>query len=391
MAVPSIDSLTRELTPQECLTALTNILDTVGITTTSWQEGSITRSEIEAFSDMVSYCTVQLSAIANAGFPATAAGEWLDIAAQYGGFDLTREAASYAQCTVQVTNATGGVYSATAGQLVVRNANTSKEYANVGAISLNNGGSQLYTFQAVEAGTGSNAAVGEITKLTTSVSGLTVANTSAAIAVDEESDESLRERIRLAPLAENQFGPSEAYRYWAQRATRPDGTNVGVTRVKTIAGADGTLRVIVASDVGTIPDDADNLDRVEASVRTNALTMGPTLVVESAASHPITGIVTVSIYSDANLSEAEVESLVTSALDARVRRLPIGGDSDGDSNDDDDGVFYLSSFLAAVQSAHPAILRASSSTFTSDLAIDHNAVVVMDEWVVNVDFRNRPS
>ncbi len=391
MAIPTIDELTRELTPQECLTAITNIMDVVGIPTTAWPEGSITRSEIEAFSDMVSYATVQLSAIANAGFPATAAGPWLDIIAQYGGFDLEREPASFAQCTVQVSNATGGLYTAAAGALVIRNRNSAKEYANVGAISLLNGASQLYTFQALEAGTASNAAVGEITRLTTAVSGLSVVNTSTAIAVDQESDESLRERIRLAPLSENQFGPGEAYRYWAMRAIRPDGTNVGVTKVKVIPSANGALHVLVASDVGEIPDDADNLDRVEASVRTEALTMGPQLIVESAEAHEIAGTVTVSIYSDANLSAAEVETLVENALSERVKRLGIGGDADGDAEDNDDGLFYESSFLAAVQSAHPSIIRASSSTFTADEVIPYNAVAVMGNWTVNVDFRNRPS
>lgn len=391
MTVPSIDSLTRELTPQECLTALTNIMDVVGIPTTSWQEGSITRSEIESFADMVSYCSVQLSAIANAGFPATAAGPWLDIIAEYGGYDLQRETASFAQCTVQVTNATGGLYSAPLGTLIIRNANTAKEYANVSAISLANGTSQLYTFQAGEAGTGSNAAVGEITKLTSSVSGLSVANTSTAIAVDEESDDSLRDRIRLAVISENQFGPAEAYRFWARRATHLDGTNIGVTKVKTIAGADGTLRVIVASDVGGIPDDANNLDRVEASLRSEALTMGPSLVVESAIPQVIAGNVTVSIYSDANLSTSEVTTLVLNALSERIKRLPIGGDADGDADDNDDGVFYVSSFLAAVQSAHPSILRASSTTFTADLPIPYNSVAVIGSWAVTIDYRNRPS
>jgi hypothetical protein len=119
--------------------------------------------------------------------------------------------------------------------------------------------------------------------------------------------------------------------------------------------------------------------------------MGPQLIVESAEAHEIAGTVTVSIYSDANLSAAEVETLVENALSERVKRLGIGGDADGDAEDNDDGLFYESSFLAAVQSAHPSIIRASSSTFTADEVIPYNAVAVMGNWTVNVDFRNRPS
>lgn len=383
----TLDSLLKELTPDQCLEALVNIVDTVGVPSTAYQEGSVVRTLLEADSDMMSYTTWVLSGIAASGFLETAAGEWLDLVAIYGGSGLYRNGASYAQGSIELTNTTGGTFTAASGALTVRNSNTGKQYRNVGAISVANNASAVYTFEAVEAGAASNAAAGEITSLTTSVSGVAVANTTTFVGLDQESDESLRSRLRFYHQAKSSFGPSEAYHYWAKQALKGDGTPVGVTKVKTISDGSGTLTVVVASDAGAIPAGPDGIDSVDAILRTSALTQGPTLIVQSAVEHLLAGTVSVYAYNDANLTTDDVQDLVLASLTDRVKALPIGGDNDGLTSDG--GAFYRTSFLHALQ-PHEAIFRAESTTFTADIALDPDEVVRLGTFVINVNFRARP-
>lgn len=374
MTVYSIKDLVNPLLPEQAMEALAGILDGAGVDQTTWAEGTVTLTELEAFSAMVSYCTYLQSGTASSGFLDFATGRWLEVGAEQT-FGQTRDPKQAGTCTMQLTNTSGATLNFIANDLVFRNRNTNAQYRNTGVVSLANSATATFPIQALIAGTDSNAAVGEIDSLVTSIPGLAGANTSALVGVDDETDDELIEKSRLSLGPLSPFGPKDAYRYAATRATRPDGTLVGVKKVKVVPDGYNNITVIVAGNQSGIPADANNLDRVEAALRSNALPQGITLFTESAVPHVIGGAFTIYIYTTANLSEQEVKDLATAGLTDKFDRTPIGGD---------EGQMRLEALQSAVIASHPDIFKCVFATPSTHVTVAENEICVLGSFTITV-------
>jgi hypothetical protein len=193
-----------------------------------------------------------------AAFRSTAPLEWLRLHALEMG--LAVQFAGYATTTVTATNSSGNAYPSAGvyepGELRVVNDSTKAIYENTQQVAI--APAQLLPFvassasfgvRAIESGTGSNAGVGEIDRLETALEGVTVTNPSAAITVDDETKESINQRIDAlygiagVPGADNLStgGPEKAIEAIALNGRdkgggclRADGTRVRVAGTKVV-------------------------------------------------------------------------------------------------------------------------------------------------------------
>ena len=158
------------------------------------------------------------AAIAKGGFLDLAEGAWLTLLARYT-YGVERDPGSFAAGPVLVTNSTGNIYSGDPGDLVFLNSATSKTYRNteaftIGALATN----VSIAVEAIELGIASTSLAGDINQLVTPLLGVAVANPSALVGADEETDALLRERCRLSLGALSPNGPRDAYAYFARSA-----------------------------------------------------------------------------------------------------------------------------------------------------------------------------
>lgn len=146
--------------------------------------------------------------------------------------------------------------------------------------------------QAVETGTAGNAVAGAVTRMQTPPDGIETVNNEAAFAGgrDPETDEAYRVRI-LSAYAGLSNGANIAY--YRQLALSVE----GIDRAEIIACPDGigTVKVLVASDSGTVPDAALKelktllLSRMELGINVTVATPTPVAVTVTAKLLPADG------------------------------------------------------------------------------------------------------
>lgn len=135
----------------------------------------------------------------------------------------------------RITKAGTQLYWATDGDLVI------SDNASTGSI----------TATCQSAGADSNGySTGEIGTLVDPVAGVSaVSNTSAtANGADIESDDNLRERIRLAPSAYSCAGSKDAYKFWARSASAL------ISDVSIVTPSAGSVDIYVLLQNGVLPD-----------------------------------------------------------------------------------------------------------------------------------------
>lgn len=178
-------------------------------------------------------------------------GEFLDnLAANRG---VTRKAASAARATIRFTASEQKGYALSVPEGIrVTNGDgiyfKTAEYAEIAA------GEKCVDVEAVCTETGiegNDLLPGQINVLVDplpyikSVENLTTSDGGA----NRESDESLAERVYLAPASYSVAGPSDAYTFWAKTY------NAGIGSVKPITPTPGTVDVYILMADGTLPED----------------------------------------------------------------------------------------------------------------------------------------
>lgn len=113
---------------------------------------------------------------------------------------------------------------------------------------------------------GNGFGVGEVATIVDVVAGVeSAANTSTTTnGSDEEDDEHLRERIRLAPSSFSCAGPRDAYKFWAKSASAL------VSDVSVLSPAPGEVDVYVLKTGGQLPD-VNLLNSVDAILSDDAV------------------------------------------------------------------------------------------------------------------------
>lgn len=349
----TLDDLVTPLTLDEAKETLYDVLVQLGVPTTGWAVGGVVRTVVAMVAIIAVAASVVIVAIAKGGFRETATGAWQTLHARdtYG---VTRIEASFATGTVTLSNVGGGVYNPAAGDVIVQCDSSQKTYRNAEAFSLAAGSIGTPTVVtidviAVEAGSASNIAASVAMSMVTTMSGVTVTDNSAIVGVDEETDPALsaREDESLDALSDN--GPSGAYLALAKRATRADGSNIGVTRAKVSApSAVGEVTVTVASAVGAVTghvghvgDDLDFVNQtIQGVIPPGCVPAGVTVTVASATAKTIAYTYELWVYTTDGRTAAEIETAVGARVLAWMATRNIGGDSGG--------YVYLSALRAVI-------------------------------------------
>lgn len=347
MTLP-VDELHRELTPDEVYASLTRIQEALGLSTTSWRVGGVVRALNRAASYMVSHAIKLVVAVNRSAFGDTAADAWLDLrVADLYGDDVARIGETFARGNVLVSNALGGLYTYDAGELVLLNTAKKKTYANVEAVTIDPLEEDVEVLvQAVEAGSASTAAPGQIDALVTTALGLSVTHTETLIGLDKQSDADFLAAARESTGRLSPNGPRDAYAWRAKSVVRDDGTTIAVNRAKVSASGVPVL-VTVASPDGEV--DGDDVALIQAAVDEGVVPDGIEATVSSATALPVD--VTATVYvrrTIGTVAALDIKTAIESKLAnffAAATSMPIGGFV----IDPADGMVYRNALIGVIK------------------------------------------
>lgn len=318
----SVASLFAVRTRAQLLALALEIAEDIGLPVTSWQTGDPTRSDYVYLSGALETLETASVAFIKGGYKDEAEGDELTLLAKQQ-FNVDRVEATYASTSIVLTNASAWNYPLEAGDIIAKSTTSDATYTSTSGGTLAPFGTLTIDVVADVAGAGSSAAIGEIDDLVTTLLGVTCTNPAAAVGLDEETNESVRERCddKLASFSPN--GPRDVYDYVARNhdLTGED----TVTRSRTTHDHDfGRVTNYIADADGAVSGGA--LTAVQDAHITWAapLCITPTAVSASAVAVPVT--YEIWLYESVNKTEAEVTSAIDAALVAFFAARPIGGD-----------------------------------------------------------------
>ena len=341
------------------------VAQAAGLAVTSWRVDDIARVLLKFAAETLGAREVMAAAFVDAGFLSTATEDWLTLLA-YEVYDVTRVAATYATSTVSLTNSGGGYYEITPGSHTFRSALSGVTYTATGSLTLAAGDSGTVTVSADTAGSDGSAGVDDIDEIVTTMLGVAITASTAAVGLDAQSDESLRTQCRATLGALSPNGPPDAYEYVARNPALT-GTSE-VTRAYAVTSGAGTVDVWVTGATGDVSAGAITL--VQAAIDTYATPLTVDATVDNADEVLVDVTATVS----GSVVPADVEDLCEAALGAMFAEIPIGG------------VVARSAIIAAI---HGVLVAAgvSSPTVTltapaADIDLDDDEVARLDDVTV---------
>lgn len=379
----NLSDLTTPTTVAEARKSVYDVLGILGVNTTDWRPGAVVRTLITAFCVLFAGCTNLIAAVANGGFLALASKAWLTLKARYD-YNEEREAATYATGGLTVANGPDNSYGPfDPEEVVFLNPLTGATYVNVAGFTAGPNSSQTVQVRCQQQGSFGTSEAHTITQLASSgLDGLVCDNPLALIGTDEEEDEPLRAKCKDKLDAISPDGAIGAYGYFARKATRVDGTTVGVRRVRPVLGADGVLRVYVATDSGAVPGDADDpntdLGAVHDLIQRKCTPLDTTERTLSAAELPFNVNYTARMYNTSGLTEEQIKDYIADAIYAKFRAQPIGGNVTDGAN----GFFYADDLRGAIGNATSPngrlpIFNVVLNFPTADVAVPEGAVPVV--------------
>jgi len=382
MSLLSIDELIQSLTPDQVKATLYTLADSVGLQTTAWQKLSPLRSIFAIISQLFSGYSRGQATINRSGFLDLAVGVWLTLLA-YFVYGVTRIPATFAPGTVTIDNGGGGDYTFEAGDLVVLNTTTKKTYVNTAQVHIGPLVTGLVVaIRAVEIGSASTAAPGQIDDFVAASPLLTVTNPAAVVGEDEEADPDLRVRCRDKLGALSPAGPARAYAFIAKTPSLNGGVAVNRVLVRPALG-NGTIRVVVAGPdgpiSGTTGDPSTDLGKLFLALNLLAVTAGYTLLLSSATPASISLDSTIWITTSSGLAPTDAQAAVALALTDYIAKYPIGGVDVGAG-----GSVLFRGVEGAIKAANDGILEAKLAVEV-DIALAATEVPVLTTPVTTVN------
>jgi len=228
-----------------------NIARIVGLPVTSWRTGDPTRSLYLFVAESLETYELKVTEYILSGFRSTWTGDWATVAAKET-YNVDRIEADHATPTATLTNGGGGFFEIESeGDLRVKNTSTGKTYHNTSLGTLGSGDTVTFELIADEAGSDSTTGVDEIDALVTTMGGVVIDSSTAAVASDEETPPELSERCGDTLGALSPDGPPDAYTYVA---TNSDLTGVtDVKRARSVGNnATGNVTLWLASSNGPV-------------------------------------------------------------------------------------------------------------------------------------------
>jgi hypothetical protein len=356
-------------------------LETLGIPASKWRKGGALRTIMRVIGNSFEGFS-QNQVLANgSAFLGIAKKGWLTLLARYT-FNVERIDATFASGQVTLTNGGGGLYTHNPRTFQVKNTRTGKVYTNTSLFTLNPTSAITIDIEAIEAGSASSSAPGEIDALVTIDNGVTVTNAAAVVGADAESDDALVARCEAKRETASDKGPRGAYEYAALSALLGDGTPVGVNRVQISASSDfGTVDMWVATPTGA-PTSAE-LDAINNNVefgdQTTFFGARPDSVkftLFAAVPVPLSGVLDVWATATPGLDEATLTDLVNAQLEAMISTYPIGGRRKPPSTQ---GYLFAGNVEGTAKAAHPAIFDVAGAT---DLPINPGEVATYTATIV---------
>lgn len=364
----TVEQLQRKTTAAEIEAKMLQVAGWIGLPVTSWKPGGLFRTLYHACAVVLETACEIPYYLAKSAFSETCEGDWLTLKCA-DDRNVFRIEATYATTDIVLDNAGGGLYTYAAGEYLVKHEDTGKVYKNVSAFTLNPLQTGLsVSVQALEAGTGSNAAANKITVPMVPVSAVTFTNPTSAIALDRETDAALRSRYIDALGARSIFGPDAAYRYWAKTCQRQDGSYIGVNRVwLSPGGVPVYVRVATPSGAvsGTADDPSTDLGAIQKVINEKVVPHPVTAIVSSATEVAVATTGTYYVDRAANLTDGEWQTLIGNAIDGYMQIVPIGGHVLPAAT----GKMYIEALSGAVKSASPYIVRPHITVPAADVAL----------------------
>jgi hypothetical protein len=328
---PTLASLIQSYTTAQIFTKWISILQSLGVSTDSWQTGDPTRETGYAFSEILAAFEDP-----DVGFPATiaggllglAAGPWLSLLGAQN-FNTTRNFATFAESSVTLTNETSSDFGDfEIGDVTLEDSETKATYRNLTAFSLGPNATATFDVAADIAGTVSNAGIGEIDTINTpGMPGVTCTNTTVAIAIDDEADDKYTERCQEKFGSVSPAGPRDAYDYAIKTPSlQTDASNTSnVTRTLPLEESDfGDAIIFIAGAGGALS--SDDVTRAQDTIEkwANPFVVGAEMISASNVVIPVT--YQLWLYDSINLTDSQIEAVVAAALAKAFEDRDIGGD-----------------------------------------------------------------
>jgi phage-related baseplate assembly protein len=366
-----IEDLFTPPTADEIKESIYNTLARLGTRTSGWKPGGVVRTIIAIVATILAAGFSLISDVAKQYFLEFAEGDWLTIIARHV-YGVERIAATFASGQVTLTNSGGGEYGPFApGEFTCAApslTNGGKTYTNVSTFTLNSLETLAIDVIANESGSDSSAGIGTITTLVTSMVGVTCSNTLALVGNDAESDPNLKLRCREKQASISPMGPADAYAYAARSALRPNGSSVGVTRVRVpTPPGNGTLSVVVASASGSLA--SEDLGYVQTAILANATPIGATPTAVNASVKVQNVTCDIWIYTSSGKTASELYQDVEDSITEMLSNQPIGGNPGDDGN----GYVYVDHLRDALF-CNDKIYRISLATPSADVLLNSNEV-----------------
>lgn len=374
MSKVTLAEVTTPVTRQQVQASIYSILGALGVDVTVWLSGSPLRSAIVPFSAMLEAFSKQLADVASSGFLQFATGDWLELVARHV-YGVEKLKALFATGNLSINNNGGGLYDFNAGELVFASVITGKEYSNNGHVVISPGDTNVVvSVSAIEAGSGSTATPGTITRIVTNLVDIAATNPSALIGTDAELDPELRTRCSEKLGALSPMGPWDAYASALRNATRQDGSVIGITRMRIAADGYGHVDIYVANDVGGIAgnvlDPATDLGAAAVAIHRDAVPQSVTARLYTATAVPIAINYQVWAYNTSGRTAAQIETTIAAALQAWFPTEPIGGNV----IDPASGRVYRDKIAAIIGAAMPEIFHVNLTIPAADTILSISQV-----------------
>lgn len=348
----SFDDLTQPMTSDEVKESIYAVLAQVGVNTTNWKPGAVTRTIIAIFSVVFAAFTVWTASIARGGFLTLATGAWLKLCARYT-YGVDALEATFATGPLRVTNNGGGVYNFAAGDLIVTNTVTGRTFRNLSAFDLDAMAELSVTIIASESGSASTSEIGDVNVITApAITGVLVTNLTRLVGRDAESDPELTTRAQESLGALSPMGPWDAYSYAVKTATRDGVTTLGITRVRVIKDGYGNVNVVVATPDGSVS--TEDAAIAETAVAANAEPQCINATVTPATPVFITPTYEAWIYNTTGLTLDQATQTIRDALVDFMKLQPIGGNVIPPATT---GFVFKDSMQAAIKSSIPQCVK----------------------------------
>ena len=362
----------------------------LGINTTSWAPGDPTRSLYWYLAEVLSALEVIVAGYVSSGFLDYAADDWLTILAKQV-FNVDRVLATYAGTPVTLTNSAGGLFTIAAGDVMVKNSINGATYTNTSGGTLASGSVGSPTtltldFTADVAGASGSSAAGGIDTLVTGMLGVACSNAAAALGLDAELDEPLRERCRakLGMLSPN--GPADAYNFVVRSSALTGVTDI--TRSRTIADSTtGDVTVYVAGPSGAVA--GASVTAAQAAVLQYATPQCVTPTVVNCTALAVIVIADVWVYASVGQTAAAIQTQIAADLVTMFAARPIGGDIIPPATT---GSLYQSLIAGTIRGSFAAdTFRVSMTSPSGDTAMAINQVAELSGTpTINVHLETNP-